>query len=273
MCNFNWEQYLKNYPDLYHSGITTEEKVKQHYIKYGRHEGRKDTPLDIINSSFGLGGRFGNTLFYNFVADYFAKKFDLKFEYRYLEEMKELNIHVYQGTKTYPDTITLTDTNIDTFFEKNPIENSNILLRGYFQTPVVARYIKEIIPKTQEQRKETVFIHVRLGDIIGIHEDYSYYNSILSNLDFKYGFISSDTIKHSICQRLIEKYNLFIFRGNETETLKFGSSCEYLILSKGTFSWFMGVLSKGTVYYPERIGGKVWHGDIFCFSDWNKILY
>lgn len=38
--DFNWEAYLHNNPDLGLAGINTEEKAKQHWLEYGKNEGR-----------------------------------------------------------------------------------------------------------------------------------------------------------------------------------------------------------------------------------------
>jgi len=37
---FNWKTYLHNNPDLGLAGINTEEKAKQHWLEYGKNEGR-----------------------------------------------------------------------------------------------------------------------------------------------------------------------------------------------------------------------------------------
>ena len=83
------------------------------------------------------------------------------------------------------------------------------------------------------------------------------------------GYISSDSIDHKICKDLISNFDLTPYQGTEVETIKFGSSCKYLVLSKGTFSWWTGILSSGEVYYPDS--NKIWHGDIFVFPEWKKI--
>ena len=38
--DFNWKQYLANYPDLKEDGITTQEKAWSHWIRHGKKEGR-----------------------------------------------------------------------------------------------------------------------------------------------------------------------------------------------------------------------------------------
>jgi mannosyltransferase OCH1-like enzyme len=40
--NFNWKQYILNYPDLVEGGIDTQKKAIIHFNKYGRNEGRND---------------------------------------------------------------------------------------------------------------------------------------------------------------------------------------------------------------------------------------
>jgi FkbM family methyltransferase len=45
MNNFNWKQYINNYPDLLFSGINNQNDSLKHWIKYGKKEGRTDKPL------------------------------------------------------------------------------------------------------------------------------------------------------------------------------------------------------------------------------------
>ena len=67
-----------------------------------------------------------------------------------------------------------------------------------------------------------------------------------------------------------KKYNLTVFNSGEVETIQFGSSCKHIVLSSGTFLWFIGVFSlDSTIYYPKI--KKIWHGDIFIFPEWNEI--
>ena len=120
-------------------------------------------------------------------------------------------------------------------------------------------------------------MHVRLGDKmhqIGtcVH-DFDYYDHALMKAgSFKYGYISSDSINHPICQQLIEKYGLHPYNSNEIDTILFASTCSTVILSTGTFSWLIGFLARfSTVYYPKIT--HRWHGDIFVFDDWTEIDY
>ena len=58
---------------------------------------------------------------------------------------------------------------------------------------------------------------------------------------------------------------------DEAKTIMFGSTCDKLILSGGTFSWLIGFLAffSKNIYYIEF--EKKWYGEIFSFSKWIKI--
>jgi hypothetical protein len=45
--NFDWQTYLNNYDDLRKAGINTKEAALQHWLTYGKNEGRIDTNIKI----------------------------------------------------------------------------------------------------------------------------------------------------------------------------------------------------------------------------------
>lgn len=144
------------------------------------------------------------------------------------------------------------------FILKQNIEKDNIINKNIF--------------KSRYQNNNDVFIHVRLGDIINLNAGLSYYEKVLNNMKFDNGYISSDSINHKICNTLIKKYNLKIINKNIIETIMFASTCHNVILSNGTFSWLIGLLSfYSNIYYPKI--KVMWHGNIFVFDDWNEIDY
>jgi len=51
----------------------------------------------------------------------------------------------------------------------------------------------------------------------------------------------------------------------------FGSTCNNIVLSGGTFSWLIGFLAikSENIYYPEL--KEKWYGDIFSFLNWKNI--
>jgi len=51
----------------------------------------------------------------------------------------------------------------------------------------------------------------------------------------------------------------------------FGSTCQHIVLSGGTFSWLIGFLGFfSDVYFPSN-REKVWYGDIFVFPRWKGV--
>ena len=281
------KDYIDTYTDIKNAGIKTKHEVIKHYSRFGRKEGRKIkfnvvymTGVKTLNP---IGRyRFGNLLFFSYIIDYLARINDLPISYENFNEITSLGIPLFtEGTTIYTELHTISDSNVD-FYLENPKIEKNIMIHGFFQTASTARFIKNKINEYRENimklnpytyDNNNVFIHVRLGDITNnFNQPFEYYDKALSSINFDKGYISSDTVTHPICQNLINKYNLTVFNSNEVDTIKFGSSCKNIVLSLGTFSWYIGAFSfESTIYFPEI--KKQWHGNIFVFPEWNKINY
>jgi hypothetical protein len=91
-------------------------------------------------------------------------------------------------------------------------------------------------------------------------------------LNFDTLYIASDDLNHSIIKNIMDVYpNSKKIELNEVETIQFGSTNKYLVLSPGTFSAVIGYLSTShTILYPGIY--KLWHGDIFSIPGWTKII-
>jgi hypothetical protein len=115
-----------------------------------------------------------------------------------------------------------------------------------------------------------LFVHVRLDDVeeMSSHNSFDYYDSIISKYTFNNGYISSDNLSSEICNNLIKKYSLEVINLNEEETIMFGSTCNTIVLSGGTFSWLIGFFAfySKNIIYP--INNKKWYGDIFIYKNW-----
>jgi len=249
-----------------------------------------DLKITPINNSYFHKGRLGNLFFVNMALHFISEKNNLNVKYQFYNKFKKLGIDLFVGEKTYDETIKLTDSN---FFEiingKSINQNISIVNDMWCQTPDFSHYLKSYFEKDEQKNNITknniykerynnnndVFIHVRLGDIIEHLEwcqTFDYYDKILSNIKFNNGYISSDSIDYYICQKLIKKYNLQVINHDEISTIMFGSTCKFVVLSGGTFSWLIGFLAYySKVYYPKII--HKWHGDIFIFKSWNEIDY
>ena len=116
-----------------------------------------------------------------------------------------------------------------------------------------------------------VFIHVRLGDVSEHNPGFEYYNKVLSQLNFENGYIASDSLEHDTCKKLITKYNLKVIDYNEVETIMFGSTCKYIVLSGGSFSYIIGLFGFfSKVFYTK--GGNKWYPDeLYMIDDWLEV--
>jgi hypothetical protein len=288
METFNYIEYLENYPDLQEAGICNLSQAWNHYLYFGLSEGRSDKPCVTINTT-KVNGKFGSILFYNIVCNYIAKCNNLNMDYSEFARTKELGIELYTGKNTYDSTKILTNKNIESIIQNESVFSQNIIIHGTFQTGIVADFIRKNVVKSKSKiinlnghsqrysSNNDLFVHVRINGIANSNdfEPFEYYDLAISKITFfKNGYISSDSITHPICTKLIRKYNLIVIDSNEIEVIQFGSTCKWLVLSKSTFSWFIGVFGfYSTIYYPERLGKNNKHSNIFIFKDWNKINY
>lgn len=283
---FDWETYIKINPDL---SFSNKKDTWDHWINYGILEER---PLHLINNTNIHNGRFGNLFFVNMVVHFISLKFNLKCRYKYFEKFKELGVYLFVGQKVYETEFIPTDNNFLEFIQNNDnvSEKCNIIIdnNSWFQNSYFCdllklyfnmnhnktRIINNNIYKNRYKNNNDVFIHIRLGDIaVNLSNIKSYYESVLSQLDYNTGYISSDTIDHEICKYFIEKYNLIILDTCEVKTIMFASTCNNIILSGGTFSWMIGFFAFFTenIYYPHI--ETPWYGDIFNFPDWKCIYF
>jgi hypothetical protein len=257
-----------------------------------------------LNNTNDTVGRFGNHFFRNVVTSHIAKINNLSMAYSYEDKFNRLGIFFYKGGEnTYEQTIlTSNDNNFfdqillnQKFYEKY-VKGKNLFystnnfrpfgdIFAYWQTKVTSKFIKASVKnqqvriidynpyKDKYQNNNSVFIHVRLGDLIEIlHSSYEYYDKALGLITFDKGYISSDSIENDTCQKLIQKYGLEIYDGDEVSIIQFASTFKYLVLSSGTFSWMIGVFGFfSEIYYPKI--KAIWHGDIFDNTEWNEIDY
>ncbi len=94
-----------------------------------------------------------------------------------------------------------------------------------------------------------------------------YYIEGIEKFGLGKGFISTDSIGHPNCNYLIEKYNLTPINLSDIQTILYGKNFKNLILSEGTFSWWIAFLSESKNIFCNKREFK-WHGDIF-FDEWN----
>lgn len=129
--------------------------------------------------------------------------------------------------------------------------------------------IRRANPFRDEYHAREVFVHVRLDDATQWNPGYEYYRRALARANASGGFLSSDSPSHPLVLRLCEEFKLNPFTDTELRTFQFASTCKSVILSHGTFSWTIGVLADGQVFYPKLT--PVWHGTIYECMPWIAI--
>lgn len=240
------------------------------------------------NTTYGLDGRLGNHIFYNLVMSILAEKSNIKVTYSvYNSQIKAIGIPIFEhGTLTFSTSMRVTTENALPLLIGAPIAKNIIIPRdNYFQTHDIAIYLRDYLwsstvserikqhnlHKERYNNNNDVFVHVRLGDLTGnFSQPLSYYDNALCDISFNKGYISSDSPNHPIIRELCAKYSLTLLNVDEVETIMFGSTCKHVVLSHGTFSWIIGILSYMSDVYVPNYKAR-WHGDIFEMPGWHKV--
>jgi len=211
-------------------------------------------------------------------------------KYSYVEEITALGIKLFHGSRIYPISLYLTDENIEKYLQYTPPRQLCVSYNTYFQSNRCSHYLfnylrcDDVMNNIVKNNKfaerynsnNDVFVHIRLGDSTQHNPGFAYYDKVLSSLTFDKGYIASDTPNHEICMRLKEKYpNIEIMNSNEVDTILFGSTCKYVVLSHGSFSAVIGYFSfYSDVYYPMYEEGKMWYGDMFTnIPEWKRVEF
>ena len=233
--------------------------------------------------------RLGNKFFINMAISFLSAKYKQWAEYAMEPELNRLGIafHKEANPRSIDEPIVeIYDTNFinyiqgpervlainfqkDTYCQKSEFCH---MLRSHFADEALRSKIRDANPWTKRiGNNHDVFIHVRIGDVPHFTPSLSYYEKALSTITYEKGFISSDSPNHPMINDLCKKYGLIKVMDDQVRTIQFGSTCEKLILSHGTYSWLIGFLNFDckSVQYP-KIKTK-WHGDIFVFDDWTEV--
>ena len=172
--------------------------------------------------------------------------------------------------QSYPNAIVLDDKNYYQYLDK-PLKNTGYKLKGFFQdSRLLCDYRSDIIklyqldkqPKIATMQKDC-FVHARIGDLLNnacrnmsyFKPDYLDQQLQAQRSAFNTVYISSDTIDYPPLVELINKHDLTIHQSDPLETILFAKNFDNLILSAGSFSYWMAYLSEAiniTVYKNNR---------------------
>jgi hypothetical protein len=211
----------------------------------------------ISDKSWNLG-RLGNKMFMHAYGNFLAEKNNLYWQSKIEDEFPNKSIITRYNNGIKKEIELLIKDETCSYFINNNIKCGAEIYGWFQQAELVnddkyAEYLSSIfkINKYLDIDQDSVFIHIRAGDLSHLNSymlPYEYYESQLESIQFKNGVIASDTLEHPTIEKLIKKYNFKKFSANPEETIKFGASHSKLILSLGTFSYWIGALSRpGTI--------------------------
>jgi len=145
--------------------------------------------------------------------------------------------------------------------------DGGFFLSGYWQNLENAKHLGDINYFEQSELKGTIGIHVRRGDMISNISNPldGYFRKSLQIIqeqnpgeEFKVLVFTDDA---PYCSQVLKLGTDFILiqGGSTLEDFLYMISTEYLILSRSTYSWWAGFLSKGEIYSPTPwdLDGKV----------------
>jgi hypothetical protein len=230
-----------------------------------------------MSVSINYNGRLGNNLFQYVAAHIFAKKFKLFINSNVIDgkfKFPQLNGSVHVDNK-----LIVNDSNFLELLNSETIEPRHYIFDGFFQIKdFVLNYKNEIKSlfdlSYDEINKDEVFVMYRIGDIEGIRQmlPIEFYRDALTKISSKSGYITSDSPTHPNVINLSKEFNLKIYNNTPSETINFAKNFNNLVLSEGSFSWWVGILSNSkNIYYNQR--ERFWHGDIFVFPEWTPLHY
>ena len=232
-------------------------------------------------------GRLGNCLLQYSAARIFALKYGLLLDQvsnDYIFEIAGSSVNLYTqagSNKSGNKKILLRENDYMELIKLDNIDPNHYVINDFFQNPdfvsLFAEEIKSTIKIPQAKRiSGSVLCHARLGDCDNTTRrlPYEYYREALRSLTFDNGVITSDSPAHPDIKSLADEFKLEISDLSPIETLLISNMYEKCVLSEGSFSWWIGLLSGASeILINKRLRKNAWHGDIFVFPEWKQTNY
>jgi len=259
----------------------------------------------MVTIDYGTYNRLGNIMFMWSAATVFCKKHNFKLNASktlpafknkpddlepvntgFGEDNCSIQVEYYQGKRYFDNPVIPVDNkNIMALIRAPYVMDARYHFCDYFQLKeLVTDYrqdIKNIFRRTPVNRdSKEVFVAFRLGDAMFSRARLpkEYYEDALTRLfdiGCNSGYITSENIEHPDVQYLINKFSLKPYSNHiPLEKINFASGFNNLVLSEGSFSFWMGMLSNAeNVYINDRRHIWSWHGDVFVFPEWKRLCY
>ena len=234
-------------------------------------------------------GRLCNQIIRNLCVSLLAEKSDLYVNYcSYDRICQRMGIPLFIGRNMYHKTRILND---DTFLKvldsKETLQENLDANQAYFQTREITpllydhlRSVRDSIAAANPFRErygqnDDCCVHIRLTDAAHHNPGLEYYSQCLSAILCQDIYVATDQPSHPLIQQLLERHEKAKVLQNldEVQTLQFGSTCKYLVLSHGSYSAVMGWLAFDAqkVYYPKYNARDMWYGDMFSIPSWTEV--
>ena len=206
-------------------------------------------------------GRLGNKMIQYAAAHLFACHTGIKLDpdFARLGFIKRFNISPPKG-KIFKEFIDINESNYFKYY-LNPTGSTGYNITGYHQTSEFLCNHRDFIldlykcdAQLEHIRENDCYIHARIGDLLNnLNRNMAYFQ--LDYLEqqlqttrntYNTAYISSDTINYPPLVELINKYDLTIYHSDPLDTILFAKNFNNLILSAGSFSYWMAYLSEAT---------------------------
>jgi len=236
-----------------------------------------------MSRTTGANGRLGNQIIRNIAVSLIAEKFDLYVDYSSKEIINNLGIPLYCGSRKLLTTIELNDDNYMRILNAERLDSNLNSDRAYFQTKPIMELIYNYLRsdkvmnlvKNRNEYKDlygnndSVYIHVRMGDVSQHNPGAEYYINALRMIEAdRYVdtvYVSSDSPDHEIIQTIKRAHpNVRVLNINEEYTIKYGSVQRSVIMSHGTYSMIIGYIGyeSESYYYPLYNSSVKWYADL-----------
>jgi hypothetical protein len=229
-------------------------------------------------------GRISNNFIQFLVGAFLSHRYNLHLGAKFPIECENIKYKKSDNNIIGHNLIKVTDNNWLDIVENNEhYIKPHFHLDGFFNNKFFfEKYENELKSffdiKFDTTNPEEVMVNYRIGELDGSRRvlPVEFYEDALENCRFTKGYITSDSLKHNFCKKLIDKFDLEPIILNPSETINFAKNFNKLILSEGGFSWVIGFLSQADeiICSGRHSNGRepIWHGDIY-FDRWKKLYW